>query len=401
MKLSVKYLITVFVAAFAILSCGSDDKQETDPVVNPPVTTEDPTPENVRSFMVDPNATEETVALFYNLKKLSKTKFLVGQQDAFNGFYIKKATGSDPALLGSDFMFITDDQNSGQPDNWFYQQEQIITGDAVEAYNKGIVNIFSWHLREPFEGEHFYTSEMTEFQKANALRSILPGGENHDYYKAKLDKVANVFNNLRGADGKLIPAIFRPFHELDGSWFWWGSAYCTPQQYKQLWQFTVEYLRDVKQVHNLLYSYAPDNSYTTSVQYLERYPGDEYIDILGMDNYGDFNNQGNSGATVANNKLRMISDLAKEKVKIAALTETGYRVTAQTPPINQFFSGFMYNALTGNNVELAFVMFWNNNEDGYYVPPAGQADTQDFINFAEKEETVLQADLQNMYRIQP
>ncbi len=203
MKLSVKYLITVFVAAFAILSCGSDDKQETDPVVNPPVTTEDPTPENVRSFMVDPNATEETVALFYNLKKLSKTKFLVGQQDAFNGFYnnqagdsdIKKATGSDPALLGSDFMFIADDQNSGQHDNWFYQQEQIITGDAVEAYNKGMVNIFSWHLREPFEGEHFYTSEMTEFQKANALRSILPGGENHDYYKAKLDKVANVFNS--------------------------------------------------------------------------------------------------------------------------------------------------------------------------------------------------------------
>ncbi|MGQ2982363.1 glycoside hydrolase family 26 protein [Flavobacterium sp.] len=390
----------------AITSCSEDSrysgKSDDGPVNEEPDVL---TPQNVRSYMVDANATAETVALFYNLKMLSKTKYLVGHQDAFTGFYnnaggdsdMKKATGKDPALLGSDFMFITDDQNDGTPSNWFYQQEQIIIGDIKEAYGKGMVNIMSWHLREPFEGETFYTSDMTDQQKQQAFTSILPGGVNHDYYKAKLDKVASVLNNLKDSNNKLIPVIFRPFHEFDGNWFWWGAAYCTPEQYKQAWQFTVEYLRDTKNVHNVLYSYAPDNSYTTSGNYLSRYPGDGHIDVLGMDNYGDFANGSTAGVTAANNKLKMISDLAKQKVKIAALTETGFRVTSGTSPINGFFANNIYTAMTANDVELAFVMFWGNDQNGYYVPPAGQSNTPDLVQFANKAESVLQNTVPDMY----
>ena len=390
----------------AITSCSEDSryagKSDDGPVNEEPDVL---TPQNVRSYMVDANATAETVALFYNLKMLSKTKYLVGHQDAFTGFYnnaggysdMKKATGKDPALLGSDFMFITDDQNDGTPSNWFYQQEQIIIGDMKEAYDKGMVNIMSWHLREPFEGETFYTSDMTDQQKQQAFTSILPGGVNHNYYKAKLDKVASVLNNLKDNNNKLIPVIFRPFHEFDGNWFWWGAAYCTPEQYKQAWQFTVEYLRDTKNVHNVLYSYAPDNSYTTSGNYLSRYPGDDHIDVLGMDNYGDFANGSAAGVTTANNKLKMISDLAKQKVKIAALTETGFRVTSGTSPINGFFANNIYTAMTANDVELAFIMFWGNDQNGYYVPPTGQSNTPDLVQFANKAESVLQNTVPALY----
>ncbi len=97
---------------------------------------------------------------------------------------IKKATGNDPALLGSDFMFITDKNNTGEPNNWFYQQELKITADVKAAYDKGMVNIFSWHLREPYNQDTFYASEITDpVQKANAFKSILPGGENHDTFQ--------------------------------------------------------------------------------------------------------------------------------------------------------------------------------------------------------------------------
>jgi mannan endo-1,4-beta-mannosidase len=391
----------------AINSCSSDDG-DVKKTTNPPVeeTPDVLTVANVRSYMSDPNATDETVALFYNLKKLSKTKFIIGQQDAFNGFYnnaggnsdIKKATGNDPALLGSDFMFITDKQNNGQPDNWFYQQELKITSDVKAAYAKGMVNIFCWHLREPYNQDTFYAADITDpVQKANAFKSILPGGENHDLYKSKLDKVAQVLNNLTDANGKLIPVLFRPFHEFDGNWFWWGAAYCTPDEYKQAWQFTVTYLRDTKNVHNVLYAFSPDNSYSTSSQYLSRYPGDGYVDVLGIDNYGDFANGSTNGVNTANTKLRMISDMAIEKVKIAAMTETGYRVTTTTSPIPNFFSNNIYSAMTANNVELAFVMFWANNQDGYYVPPSGQTDTQDFKNFTLKSESVLENNIPEMY----
>jgi mannan endo-1,4-beta-mannosidase len=387
-------------------SCSSDNNNES-PVTTPVETDTDPmTAANVRTYMADPNATAETVALFYNLRKLQKTKFLIGQQDAFNGFYqgvsgssdIKKNTGSDPALLGSDFMFITDNQNDGTAQNWFHQQEIIITDDAKEAYNKGMVNTFSWHLREPYRGLSFYTDDMTAQEKANAFISILPGGENHNYFKQKLDKVASVLNNLKGADGKLIPVIFRPFHEFDGNWFWWGAAYCTPDQYKQAWQFLVTYLRDTKGVHNVLYAYSPDNSYTTSAAYLGRYPGDAYVDVLGMDNYGDFTGS-TSGVTRANSKLAMLGTLAKDKVKISALTETGYRVTSTTSPISGFFSTNMYTALTGGDISVAYVMFWNNDASGYYVPPAGQTNTQDFKDFTTKSKSVLQQNIPSLYTL--
>lgn len=365
-------------------------------------------PEEASLFMVNPNATPETIALFYNLKILSKTKFVVGQQDAFNSFYndnggesdIKKTTGSDPGLLGSDFMFITDDNNDGSASNWFYQQEEIIKYDAIEAYNKGMINTFCWHMREPYEGDHFYTSEMTQFQKDNAFKSILPEGTNHDYYKQKLQKIAEVANSMVGSDGKLVPFIFRPFHEFDGDWFWWGAAYCTPQEYKTLWQFTVTYLRDTLNVNNILFAFSPDNNFFSTGEYLSRYPGDAYVDILGMDNYGDFNNQGQMALDNANEKLQILTEIAKERVKIAALTESCFFVTpGQNNPISGFYSNHLYNALSENNVEIGFMMFWTNTADTYCTPAPGLSTTTDFLEFINKPRSILQNELPNMYEL--
>lgn len=398
--------ITAILLGFILLTaCSKDDPAPAPVVVIPPVT-DVLTTTNVKTYMVDPNATAETVALFYNLKKLSKTKFAIGQQDAFNSFYnngssaqsdIKKTTGYDPALLGSDFMFITDKNNNGQANNWFYQQEVIITDDVKEAYSKGMINIFSWHLREPNKEDSFYASDMTDAVKTTAFKSILPGGVNHSWYKTKLDKVAAVISNLKGSNGELIPIIFRPFHEFDGSWFWWGANFCSPEEYKAAYQFTVDYLKNTKGVHNILYAFSPDNSYSTSANYLSRYPGDGYVDVLGMDNYGDFNNQGQTGSDRANAKLKMISDLAVTKVKIAALTETGYQVTSTTPAINEWFSTYLYNALTANSVEISFVMFWNNTTSGYWVPTPTDSNAADFKTFATKPKSVLVNTLPKMY----
>ena len=395
--------LSFFVLAF--INCSSDKEAENEIIVDP-LTQDDPlTTQNVINYIVDANATKETIALFYNLKILAKTKVAIGQQDAFNSFYqevagdsdIKKNTGFDPAVLGSDFMFITDKNNNNQADNWFYQQEIKITNDVKVAYAKGMINTFSWHLREPNNEDSFYAADMTSEQKTTAFKSILPGGANHEWYKKKLDKVASVVLNFKGANGELIPIIFRPFHEFDGSWFWWGANFCTADEYKTAYQFTVDYLKNTKGVHNILYAFSPDNSYTTETNYLSRYPGDKYVDILAMDNYGDFDNQGSAGAAKANLKLKIISDLAKTKVKIAALSETGFRVTRSNSPITDWFSYYLYSALTSNSVEISYVMFWNNNTDGYYVPNGSVSNAADFKTFAEKPKSALLNSLPKMY----
>lgn len=399
-KIYILFLVSCFLTLF---SCSNnndttDNTNSNNATVNPDLVT----PQNVRSFMVDPNATNETVALFYNLRQLAKTKFAIGQHDAFNAFYssagdsdIKKTTGNETAVLGSDFMFITDKNNP--TNSWFVDQENKIIQDVKSAYSKGIINIFCWHLREPYNENSFYAADMTTEQKNNAFKSILPGGVNHNWYKLKLDKVASVISNLKDANNKLIPVIFRPFHEFDGNWFWWGASYCTPEEYKTVYQFTVEYLKNTKNVHNILYSFAPDNTYTTSSAYLSRYPGDGYVDVLGMDNYGDFNNLGATGAANANLKLKYLSDLAISKNKVAALTETGYRVTNSTPAIPNWFSNFLYKALTDNDIRVSFVMFWSNDSGGYYVPIPTASNAVDFNSFVLKPKSTLLNSLPNMY----
>lgn len=124
--------------------------------------------------------------------------------------------------------------------------------------------------------------------KMMSFKSILPGGQNHERYKKDLRKVAEFSSSLRDDDGKLIPFIFRPFHEFDGEWFWWGAAYNEPEEFKDLWRFTVHYLRDILNVHNMLYAFSPDIKFDSREDYLLRYPGDDYVDILGFDDYEDF-----------------------------------------------------------------------------------------------------------------
>lgn len=412
MKITFLKIVFISLLVLTLASCSSDKENNEEVITNPPAETDPLTTQNVTTYMVDANATKETVALFYNLKKLAKTKVAIGQQDALNNFYqdnggdsdIKKNTGSDPALLGSDFIFITDKNNNNQADNWFYQQEQKTISDVKAAYAKGMINTFSWHLREPNKEDSFYAADMTADQKATAFKSILPGGINHEWYKKKLDKVASVFLNLKGANGELIPIIFRPFHEFDGSWFWWGANFCSADDYKKVYQFTVDYLKNTKGVHNILYAFSPDNSYTTAENYLSRYPGDKYVDVLGMDNYGDFDNQGQTGATKANTKLIMIGSLAADKVKISALTETGYQVTATKPPVTDWFSNYLYGAINNvqgydSTISISYVMFWTNSKDAYFVPNGSVSNAADFKTFATKSKSALLNSLPKMYEL--
>lgn len=73
-----------------------------------------------------------------------------------------------------------------------------------------------WHMANPVTGRNFYDT-------TRVVEHIIPGGSHHDAYRAKLDTVAAFFHSLRARDASgrehLAPVIFRPFHELSGSWF--------------------------------------------------------------------------------------------------------------------------------------------------------------------------------------
>ena len=127
-----------------------------------------------------------------------------------------------------------------------------------------------------------------------------------------------MFLNLKGSDGKQIPVIFRPYHEHTQTWSWWGSSCTTTQQFIDFWQFTVKYLRDTKGVHNLIYAISPQmDSSKTEDDFYFRWPGDDFVDFIGMDCYQGINN------TVFVNNLKVISKISLKKLKPAGVTETG------------------------------------------------------------------------------
>ena len=134
-----------------------------------------------------------------------------------------------------------------------------------QGHERGGVITISWHLNNPLTGKSAWDPE------PGTVGSILPGGLKHDLYKSWLDKVAIFLNDLKDKNDQLIPVIFRPFHELNGNWFWWGGKHCTPEEFKRLWIFTVSYLRDEKQLHHLLYAYNTDR-FSSEEEYLEKYP---------------------------------------------------------------------------------------------------------------------------------
>ena len=342
--------------------------------------------------MVDPGATKETIALYKNLKKIAGSKVLFGQQDATSSGYkwkdtsgrcdIREIAGVNPAVYSWDFMDFT----RPGADNSFDRRK--IARLTTEAYQRGAVNSYCWHFFNPVTNGSFYDTTIV-------VKHILPGGAYLDRFKQELQRVAAYAKELRGSKGEAIPIIFRPFHEMDGSWFWWGRNFCTPEEFRQLYRFTVQYLRDSMQVHNFIYAFSPDCKFNTEAEYLERYPGDEYVDIIGMDNYWDFRFNGGNLDNVYN-KLMIISNYAAQANKIAALTETGQKNIEDST----WFTQKLLQALLGypQQPKLAYVALWRNSEKGYWTPHKDHPAVNDFLEFCRNPYIIFENKLPDMYK---
>ena len=361
----------------------------------------------VNSALVDKNATDETVALFFNLKKTSKTNVLFGHQDdtkrgvsdanmqwaneqQFTGIAsdrsdVKAVTGAYPAVYGHDFLHIANFASGP----WFDYEQSIARKLTIEAYNRGGINTYCWHYANPVSKGSFYWSDAP----VEAISQILPGGAQQETFNKSLKTIADYAKTLIGADGKLIPIIFRPFHEMDGNWFWWGKGHGTTAQYIALYQYTVTYLRDTLGVHNFIYAWSPDRNFNFESEYLNFYPGDAYVDLVGTDNYEDL--KAGIAPTTASLKFRIVSDFAKAHNKLAALTETGLQNITKS----NWFTNQLLKSLKEQKIEFAYALLWANTKDAFWTPYPGHAAAGDFMNFKNDGYVLFGDKLPSMYQI--
>jgi len=348
-------------------------------------------------WLVSKHATDETAALFYNMKLIAKKQVMFGHmEDNRNGYDgwkntpgrsdVKEVTGAYPVVYGFDFGGIA----SFRPDSIVDKEAKITHDKVIEAYKRNGLITFSWHYSNPVSKGSFYWKQ----SPVNAVSEILPGGNYNAVFKTSLEKIARFAATIKHK-GKLIPVIFRPFHEFDGDWFWWGKAHCSTDDYKALYRYTVTYLRDSLHVRNFLYAWSPDCGFNSKEKYTERYPGNEYVDIVGMDDYYDL--RVGQSPSVAAGKLKIVSDFAIEQNKVAALTETGL----ENLPQADWYTNMLLEALKESSAQIAYVLVWSNRPSSFWTPYKGHPAEADFIAFKNDPYLLFGDKIWDLYRISP
>jgi mannan endo-1,4-beta-mannosidase len=355
---------------------------------------------------VDARATRETRALFVNLRAQARQGVMFGHQDdlAYGHTWqnepgrsdVKETAGSYPAVYGWDVSRLERDAGANLDGVEFGR----LRGWILEGYRRGGVITVSWHMDNPATGGNAWDT-------TRAVPAILPGGAKHAEYRRWLERFGRFATSLRGpgrsGDTTLVPVVFRPFHENSGGWFWWGRGRATPDEFRQLWRFTVHYLRDSLGVHNLLYAYSPNGmGDSTRARLLEAYPGDAYVDVIGLDQYVSPPRAGTDPAAPLARMLRVTVEEAEARGKIPALTETGL----ETVPDSLWWTGTLLRALTADPVgqRVAWALVWRNanrereKRDHYYAPFPGHPSATDFRRFRDDPLVRFEDELPDLYR---
>ncbi len=348
--------------------------------------------------LIDQKATHQTKALYANLKKLSKTHILFGHHNATEYGHgwsdeegrsdVKSVVGSHPAVIGVDFNGLS---GHGKAD---IAKEKIRLRKVItDTYNRGGVITISLHMSDPVHGGGFNAQKIGP---TKTVSELLPGGSHYEKMKTILFDIADLAKSCKGKDGNLVPMIFRPWHEFDGDWFWWGHAHCTTEEFKLLYKMTVTEIRDVNEVHNFIYSFSPDCKFISEADFLERYPGDQWVDMVGFDDYADFGRD-RYDLVAGLKKLTIVSDYAKQHGKVAAFTETGL----ESIPNPTWWTDTLLKTLKSPGLELSYVMVWRNDQHSpthFYAPFPGQVSAPNFQKFYDDPFTLFEKDLKSIYR---
>ena len=376
---------------------------------------------NDKVNLVDSKASENTKKLFAYLRDSSGKRILFGQQHATDEGLtligeeprvaskeseVKNAVGDYPAMFGWDTLSLDGYEKPGVSGD-LEQSRKNLVKSVQDAHKLGAVISLSTH---PY---NFVTGGNFNDTTGDVVANILPGGSHNTEFNVWLDNIALFASEIKDENGELIPVTFRPFHEQTGGWFWWGSATTTTDEYIALVRYTIEYLRDVKEVRNFLYAYSPNAPFGGGEErYLTTYPGDDYIDILGMDKYDSKSDAGSEGFLSSTlEDLAMIVDLAEEKGKIPAFTEYGYSPEGMHEKGNTLdWYTKLFNAIKADPKasKISYMQTWANFgwPNNMFVPyrdvngnlGGNHELLPDFIKFYKDEYSAFREDIKGFYQ---
>ena len=230
-------------------------------------------PQAVPGIPVNPNATPMAKALLARVVEGYGSVTLSGQNDTQDLALIQSASGKLPALIEGDFMDYSPSRIAYGANPGSLTERSIAL-----AKDQGYLVSMAWHWNAPTKlvnsGDYpwlrgFYT-DGTSFDIAAALAN--PAGSDYQALIRDIDAIAVQLKKFADAD---VPVLWRPLHESEGGWFWWGAK--GPEAFKQLWRLTYDRLTNHHGLDNLIWVLTSENP--------AWYPGDDVVDIIGVDAY--------------------------------------------------------------------------------------------------------------------
>ena len=229
---------------------------------------------------VDPKATREARQLLKYLYKLRGEAILSGHHNYNNSLNqyterVTEITGETPAVWGADFAFLRGD----------YGQD--VVDEAIRKHRSGHIVTLMWHVGRPQDTPPYPWKESVQAEMTDAEWAALfdPESEIHQRWLAQVDRIAGFLQQLQAAQ---VPILWRPYHEMNGIWFWWGDK---PGEdgYIRLWKALYDRLVHHHQIHNLIWVWnanAPrDRENDEAYAYVDYFPGLDWVDVLAADVY--------------------------------------------------------------------------------------------------------------------
>jgi mannan endo-1,4-beta-mannosidase len=242
---------------------------------------------------VTPNASPEAVALLKYIQGISGRHTLTGQhnypatKDA-STLEAAAAWGKTPAVYGQDFGFAKPgdkDAVAARPD---------IIAEAKRQYEKGSIIALCWHAVPPTADEpvtfkskpgtpapanlNTVQGQLTD-EQWNEL--ITPGTKLNQHWCEQVDVIAGYLKQLRDAH---VPVLWRPYHEMNGDWFWWGGRR-GERGTAALYRMIFDRLANHHQLNNLVWVWSLDRPSKPERQFVDFFPGRNCFDIAALDVY--------------------------------------------------------------------------------------------------------------------
>jgi mannan endo-1,4-beta-mannosidase len=298
----------------------------------------------------------------------------VGWQGDDDRSDVKSLTGAHACLHGFEVGGV------GRAHNLDGVPFELLRKRFMEADARGQLLTVSWHTDNPLTGGDSWDT-------TPAVERILAGGPAERAFAVRVSQLIELFSTFVDRDGDAIPFVFRPFHEHNGDWFWWGRSGTEPEHYRELFRRTVRELRDALG-DRLVIAHSPSSRGILQAGDLETgYPGDDVVDLLGVDCYWRDDTRELLGA------VRALTEAARRHGKPCALTEVGPRDGLEgEPPLRPDFFTSLADELEAlpEARELAYLCFWRNaRAEHAFLPYPGHRLAADFVDFCKRSWVAL------------